>query len=91
MALPLAQAPFMIFTFIGIRGMCKLPVESMKEGGILWFTDLTAVDPFYILPVLSVAGIMAVVYVIYLFFDFKNYILIYLVEINREALILVLV
>jgi YidC/Oxa1 family membrane protein insertase len=78
MALPLAQAPFMIFTFVGIRGMCKLPVESMKEGGILWFTDLTAVDPFYILPVLSVAGIMAVVYVIF-YLNFKNYILIYFV------------
>lgn len=53
----------MISTFLGIRKMCKLPVESMKEGGTLWFSDLTIADPFYILPTLSVLGILAVVYV----------------------------
>jgi len=30
-----------------------LPMESMKSGGMLWFTDLTVADPYYVLPVLS--------------------------------------
>ena len=33
--------------------MAALPVESMKMGGLFWFTDLTVPDPFYILPVAS--------------------------------------
>ena len=33
--------------------MVSAPVESMKTGGILWFTDLTAPDQYYILPVLT--------------------------------------
>ncbi|XP_017876265.1 mitochondrial inner membrane protein OXA1L [Ceratina calcarata] len=36
--------------FIALRGMTNLPVESLKHGGIYWFTDLTVPDPYYILP-----------------------------------------
>ncbi|KAF2269465.1 hypothetical protein CC78DRAFT_487099 [Lojkania enalia] len=35
-----------------LRGMADLPVESMRDQGFLWFTDLTISDPYYILPVL---------------------------------------
>lgn len=28
-------------------------VPSLKGGGVFWFTDLTALDPLYILPVLT--------------------------------------
>lgn len=59
----------MISSFFAIRKMCKLPVESMKDGGALWFTDLTIPDPFFILPTLSVLGILAVVYVSELFMN----------------------
>ncbi len=31
--------------------MATLPVESMQTGGMLWFTDLTFHDPYYVLPV----------------------------------------
>lgn len=37
--------------------MAYLPVPSLQTGGLLWFTDLTAADPFYILP-LAVTGTM---------------------------------
>jgi YidC/Oxa1 family membrane protein insertase len=53
-----------IFTFLGIKRMCNLPVESMTTGGILWFHDLTVADPTFILPTLSLLSILAVVYVI---------------------------
>lgn len=37
--------------------MAYLPVPSLQTGGALWFPDLTAADPFYILP-LAVTGTM---------------------------------
>lgn len=37
--------------------MAYLPVPSLQHGGALWFPDLTAADPFYILP-LAVTGTM---------------------------------
>ncbi len=59
--LPVLQIPAFISAFMGIRAMCKLPVESMSEGGILWFQNLTIADPTYILPTISVLSIVAVV------------------------------
>lgn len=37
--------------------MSYLPVPSMQTGGLWWFTDLTAADPYFILP-LAVTGTM---------------------------------
>lgn len=45
------QAPVFISFFIALRKMAYLPVPSLQTGGLLWFVDLTAADPFYILPV----------------------------------------
>lgn len=45
--------PFFLSFFFGLRGMAELPVESLRTGGILWFSDLTIPDPTYILPVLT--------------------------------------
>ena len=57
---PMAQlgpmfASGMVLTtmFFALRGMANCPVESMKVGGMGWFTDLTICDPMYILPMLS--------------------------------------
>lgn len=33
--------------------MANLPIESMKTGGMYWFTDLTVPDPYYILPLVT--------------------------------------
>ena len=49
----LYQLPIFVSFFVSIRRMAQAPVESMKEGGVLWFTDLTMPDPFYILPFVS--------------------------------------
>lgn len=63
MFLPMIQLPFMLSTFIAIRGMARLPVESLTTGGALWFTDLTLADPFYLLPLAATASIIAVIHV----------------------------
>ncbi|XP_044039300.1 mitochondrial inner membrane protein OXA1L [Siniperca chuatsi] len=54
---PMVQAPVFISFFIALRKMAYLPVPSLQTGGLLWFPDLTAADPFYILP-LAVTGTM---------------------------------
>jgi len=33
--------------------MANLPVDSMREGGLWWFTDLTMADPYCLLPLLT--------------------------------------
>ena len=38
---------------MGLREMANLPVETLKTGGILWFTDLTLCDQFYLLPIIT--------------------------------------
>lgn len=30
--------------------MASKPVESLREGGLWWFMDLTSTDPYYLLP-----------------------------------------
>uniref|UniRef100_A0A3Q4BD70 Membrane insertase YidC/Oxa/ALB C-terminal domain-containing protein n=1 Tax=Mola mola TaxID=94237 RepID=A0A3Q4BD70_MOLML len=50
-------APVFISFFIALRKMAYLPVPSLQTGGMLWFPDLAAADPFYILP-LAVTGTM---------------------------------
>jgi len=47
------QAPLFISFFMGLRGMTNVPVDSMRTGGLFWFTDLTVVDPYYLLPVIT--------------------------------------
>lgn len=53
--MPFAQMPIFISFFMALRGMARLPVESFKTGGTLWFTDLTVPDPMYALPLLACA------------------------------------
>jgi YidC/Oxa1 family membrane protein insertase len=45
----------------GLNGMAELPVTSMQTGGLLWFTDLTIQDPFYALPLMTVATLFITV------------------------------
>jgi YidC/Oxa1 family membrane protein insertase len=33
--------------------MANCPVESLASGGLYWFVDLTARDPFFALPVIT--------------------------------------
>ena len=54
-----SQMPIFLSVFIGIRHMTNVPVESMTTGGILWFTDLTVTDPYFALPLITVATLLA--------------------------------
>ncbi|XP_035531653.1 mitochondrial inner membrane protein OXA1L [Morone saxatilis] len=50
---PMLQGPIFMSFFLALREMAHLPVPSLQTGGMLWFPDLTAADPFYILPLAS--------------------------------------
>lgn len=58
-----AQIPFGYGTFIVLNNMAKIPVPSLETGGILWFTDLSVADPFYILPIMGPVAMVAMFYV----------------------------
>lgn len=47
------QGAFFASMFFGLRGMTNAPVQSMTNGGIFWFSDLTLADPMCVLPVLT--------------------------------------
>ena len=51
--MPLVQIPVFICFFTAIRQMASVPFEELKTGGLLWFSDLTVADPWYILPTIS--------------------------------------
>jgi hypothetical protein len=45
--------PIYILSFIGIRALLDMPIPSLHEGGIGFFTDITQPDPYWRLPFLS--------------------------------------
>ncbi|KAI1770017.1 60Kd inner membrane protein-domain-containing protein [Hypoxylon cercidicola] len=47
--------PFSFGMFRLVRNMAAIPVPSLETGGLAWFTDLTVYDPYYILPMASIA------------------------------------
>jgi YidC/Oxa1 family membrane protein insertase len=49
----LVQLPIFISMFRALYRSAHLPVPGLQTGGILWFTDLTATDPYFILPMIS--------------------------------------
>uniref|UniRef100_A0A1Y1LNP5 Membrane insertase YidC/Oxa/ALB C-terminal domain-containing protein n=1 Tax=Photinus pyralis TaxID=7054 RepID=A0A1Y1LNP5_PHOPY len=53
MIVPMAQMPIFVSFFVGLRRMANLPVDSLRDGGIYWFTDLTVPDQFYALPIIT--------------------------------------
>ncbi|PJF16492.1 putative cytochrome oxid [Paramicrosporidium saccamoebae] len=58
LGLSLFPLPFFMATFFAIRNMASQPMASLVNGGVLWFQDLTAADPYYILPALSTATLL---------------------------------
>ena len=57
--MPFAQMPVFISFFMALRGMARLPVESFKTGGTMWFTDLTVPDPTYVLPLIACVAFLS--------------------------------
>jgi len=58
----MTQAMFFTSMFFGLRGMTNAPVESMKTGGLYWFTDLTLADPTMALPLITASTIYLQLY-----------------------------
>ncbi|XP_003741477.1 mitochondrial inner membrane protein OXA1L [Galendromus occidentalis] len=54
----LIQGPVFISFFIALRKMANLPMESMKTGGLYWFSDLTVPDPYYVLPLVTCTTVL---------------------------------
>jgi YidC/Oxa1 family membrane protein insertase len=50
---PLVSAPIFMSMFFGLRNAPEYFPELLSTGGMLWFTDLTAADPYCIMPVFS--------------------------------------
>ncbi|XP_076332346.1 mitochondrial inner membrane protein OXA1L-like [Tachypleus tridentatus] len=61
MLVPLVQAPVFISFFLALRKMANLPLESMKTGGTLWFSDLTVPDPVYGLPIITCVTLFVII------------------------------
>ncbi|KAL4420074.1 hypothetical protein ABPG77_004339 [Micractinium sp. CCAP 211/92] len=55
------QAPIFIGFFTGLRAMAAAKIPSLTEGGALWFTDLTAADPYFLLPALAGISFLATI------------------------------
>ncbi|EAL64905.1 hypothetical protein DDB_G0284883 [Dictyostelium discoideum AX4] len=49
--LPMANLPFLISSIIAFRDMAA-NYPSLKDAGMLWFTDLSQSDPIFVLPVI---------------------------------------
>ncbi|XP_029609893.1 mitochondrial inner membrane protein OXA1L-like isoform X2 [Salmo trutta] len=69
---PLVQTPVFISFFIALRKMSHLPVPSMQTGGCLWFLDLTAADPFYILPIAVTGTMFAILEAVFTYWMTSN-------------------
>ena len=49
------QIPFTFGLFRIVSGMTHIPVPALETAGFLWFEDLTATDPYFILPAVGTA------------------------------------
>ncbi|KAK1990215.1 hypothetical protein LX36DRAFT_427036, partial [Colletotrichum falcatum] len=57
----LLQIPFGYGMFRVLNGAASIPVPGMETGGFLWISDLTASDPFFILPIAASGAMFAMV------------------------------
>ena len=56
---PIVQIPVFMGMFFGLRKMPEYFGPEMSVEGLLWFHDLTAFDPYYVLPVASAITMLA--------------------------------
>jgi len=64
LGLGLLPVPFFMSTFFALQKMTGQHLPSMMEGGALWFPDLCASDPYYILPVLTTLSLLSTIEVL---------------------------
>uniref|UniRef100_A0A8C3CPB4 Membrane insertase YidC/Oxa/ALB C-terminal domain-containing protein n=1 Tax=Cairina moschata TaxID=8855 RepID=A0A8C3CPB4_CAIMO len=53
---PLVQTPLFVSFFLALQQMAAAPHPGLQRGGLGWFPDLAAPDPFYALPLLVTAS-----------------------------------
>jgi len=58
---PAVQLPLFMGMFFGLRKMPQILPDELKDGGMYWFVDLTATDPYYILPLASATTFLALI------------------------------
>ena len=58
---PLVQLPIFISMFFGLKKMPTIFPDTLSNGGMFWFTDLTVPDPTYILPLVSCCTFVALI------------------------------
>lgn len=51
--LPVVQMPVFLSFYFALSGLANAPLPALTTGGGSWFPDLTAPDPYYILPAVS--------------------------------------
>ena len=52
---PIAQGGVFVCCFFALKGLADAGVPSLHTEGALWFADLAARDPYYVLPLASTA------------------------------------
>lgn len=57
--IPFIQMPVFMSMFFALKKMPDIFPDELSSGGILWFTDLTAPDPYYALPIFSGVSFLA--------------------------------
>lgn len=45
--------PLFVSFFMALREMANTPVDSMRMGGMFWFSDLTLPDQYFALPIIT--------------------------------------
>lgn len=53
--LPVVQMPVFLSFYFALTGLANAPLPALASGGVAWFPDLTAADPYYALPIISSA------------------------------------
>lgn len=59
LGLSILPLPFFMSTFFAIRNIAAQPIASLAQEGMLWINDLSAADPFYILPIASTIALLS--------------------------------
>ena len=53
--------PVFVSVFFGLRQLTNVPLVSLKDGGMLWFVDLTLADPYCLLPAITSLTMLATI------------------------------
>ncbi|XP_027563910.1 mitochondrial inner membrane protein OXA1L, partial [Neopelma chrysocephalum] len=48
--------PVFVSFFLALQGLAAAPAPGLLQGGLGWFQDLSASDPYYVLPLLVTAS-----------------------------------